>query len=231
MNGGLRDFLNGLPLFRWSVLLVRSLTSRSRKDVFTDYYQNGKWFDSESVSGPGSTLAYTENLRRKLPRLWEKYRISSFLDAPCGDFNWFQHIERPEGFVYSGADIVESLVSENGRRWGDKCTRFSILDICKDVLPQAEMWMCRDCWFHLSYREIRLAIRNFERSQIPYLLTSSHHLCRENKDIVTGGFRLLNLERPPFSFPEPIDFIDDWIDGYPPRRLLLWRREQVLEGI
>jgi hypothetical protein len=65
------------------------------------------------------------------------------------------------------------------------------------------------------------------RHDIPYLLTSCHTACRINSDIPTGGFRLLNLQLPPYSLPEPLAVIDDWLPGHSPRQLALWSREQV----
>ena len=44
----------------------------NNSDIFNYYYNNNFWGDSESVSGPGSTMAYTENLRAELPKLVEE---------------------------------------------------------------------------------------------------------------------------------------------------------------
>jgi hypothetical protein len=62
------------------------------KEVFTHHYQQNEWGDQESISGPGSTLEYTANLRAKLPELCERLGVRPLLDAPCGDFNWVREI-------------------------------------------------------------------------------------------------------------------------------------------
>ncbi|NBO28678.1 MAG: hypothetical protein EBV10_05470, partial [Synechococcaceae bacterium WB6_1A_059] len=85
----------------------------NNSDIFNYYYINNFWGDSESVSGPGSTLAYTENLRAELPKLVEELEVTSILDSPCGDYNWFRMIEWNSEIAYIGGDIVESLVSRN----------------------------------------------------------------------------------------------------------------------
>ncbi|NDE22224.1 MAG: hypothetical protein EBZ96_04995, partial [Synechococcaceae bacterium WB9_3_282] len=54
----------------------------NNSDIFNYYYINNFWGDSESVSGPGSTLAYTENLRAELPKLVEELEVTSILDSP-----------------------------------------------------------------------------------------------------------------------------------------------------
>lgn len=130
---------------------------------------------------------------------------------------------------YLGGDIVEPLIANNQARFGDEHTSFQILDICHDPLPQADLWMCRDCLFHFSYQDVQRAMQNFLRADIPYLLTSTHTACDENIDIVTGDFRLFNLEKPPFSFGRAQVYIKDWIDGYPERYLALWSKESLLQ--
>jgi len=51
--------------------------------------------------------------------------------------------------------------------------------------------------------------------------------CTENTDIPTGYYRQLNLELPPFGFCKPMVYIDDWIEGYPVRKLCLWSRQAL----
>ncbi|MBI3162422.1 MAG: class I SAM-dependent methyltransferase [Chloroflexi bacterium] len=201
------------------------------KHVFTDYYRNNFWGNPESVSGAGSTMTYTENVRNELPKLWKEYRVETFLDAPCGDFNWFQAIQRPQGMNYLGGDIVEELVRQNQEQYGDAHTRFFFIDIIKDPLPKADMWMCRDCLFHFSYGDIFKTLANFARSDIHYLFTSIHNECAANADIVTGGARQLNLLLPPFNLPAPILLIDDWIPGFTVRRMGLWTREMIARSL
>ncbi len=59
------------------------------------------------------------------------------------------------------------------------------------------------------------------------MLTTTHPLSTQNTDIPTGSFRILNLELPPFGFPEPAVRIDDWIEGHPVRQLALWERQSI----
>jgi hypothetical protein len=201
------------------------------KDVFTDYYLNNFWGNKESVSGVGSTILYTENVRMEIPRLIERFNVKKFLDAPCGDFNWFQLIERPEEMEYIGGDIVDDLVRRNQVKYGGRHMHFISLNVIMDVLPQADMWMCRDCLFHFSYEDIFRTLTNFARSDIKYIFTSIHDECKANADIETGGARQLNLELPPFNLCKPILLIDDWIPGYTVRRMGVWSREMVAESL
>ena len=200
------------------------------EDRFTAIYEQNKWRNEESRSGEGSTLEYTENIRREIPILIERYGFKTILDAPCGDYNWFQYIKRNQDTQYIGADIVDPLIQSNQQSFGNEKTRFAHLDIIRDKLPDADLWLCRDCLFHLSYADIFAVVKNFLDSNIRYLLTSTHPESDRNIDIPTGHFRLINLELPPFGFCKPILTIDDWIEGKPVRQLALWE-QQDLAGV
>jgi hypothetical protein len=201
------------------------------KDIFSHYYQQNKWGDQESVSGPGSTIEYTENIRKKIPQLVDSLGVSVILDAPCGDYNWFRLIEWKTDISYIGGDIVEALIERNQAKYANDNARFIPLNIIEDALPDADLWLCRDCLFHLSNSAIGAVITNFLNSNIDYLLTSTHPNCTKNTDIPTGLFRLLNLQLPPFSFGPPLQVIDDWIEGFPVRQLALWERETLKRNL
>jgi len=63
--------------------------------------------------------------------------------------------------------------------------------------------LCRDCLVHFSFDDVFRALANLCRSGSRYLLTTHFTGPAENRDIVTGDWRLLNLEREPFLLPAP----------------------------
>lgn len=180
--------------------------ARSTEAVFADVYRKNLWGDPESVSGRGSTLARTEVIRRALPALLESVGARSLLDAPCGDFNWMRHVEL--GVVeYVGADVVPELVARNRAAYARPGRSFVVADVVKDRLPRADVILCRDCFIHLSFRDIHSALANFKRSGSAFLLATTHASVAENEDIPTGGWRSVNLRLPPFNLPEPRQLI------------------------
>lgn len=202
---------------------------KSTDALFNLYYKKNVWGNSQSVSGVGSTIEYTNNIRNKIPVLIRDLGIHRILDAPCGDYNWFRLIELPKNVLYTGGDIVKSLIIENQKKYGNVNTVFFVTNIIKDKLPEADLWLCRDALIHFSNKDIFLTIHNFLKSNIPYLLTTSYATCAKNEDIPTGSHRLLNLELPPFNFCKPILYINDWIKGFPVRKLCLWNKQMLLE--
>jgi hypothetical protein len=204
---------------------MKLFNKRLRK-YFTDIYENNLFNGVESVSGTGSDLYQTRVVQKKLPELFEKHKIKKFIDAPCGDFYWMQHVDFTYLEKYVGVDIVHDIVNKNKIRHADSKVSFQCKDICKDRLQKADIVMSRDCMNHLSYEDTYRAFKNFKRSGIKFLLITTFTNHQENNDLNDVIWRPLNFERPPFSFPKPIDLINEGCtegDGaYSDKSLGLW---------
>ncbi len=202
----------------------------SNEAVFTSIWRNNYWGSTESISGPGSTLTQTKELRQKIPRMIQEFGIKSVFDTPCGDMHWMQHLLKNPKFTYLGGDIVSEIIEKNKAKLKREGVDFQKFDITSDVFPDMDLWLCRAVLFHLSNRDIFLALENFLESNIKYILTTNCVTDRNhiNKDIATGDWRSLNLMLPPFSFPEETLWeIDDFVDPHPPMKLSLWTRDQI----
>ena len=188
------------------------LMPQSRKNnlqVFSKKVVDSSWGGVESVSGHGSDFASTEFLRVILPNILKDYEINLLLDAPCGDFYWMNLTNlNLQGYI--GVDIVPELVSQNQNKYGASDRQFLSLDITSDNLPKVDLILCRDCLVHLSFKQIREAVKNFKKSGSTYLLTTTYpNLLQVNKNIVTGDWRPIDLQKSPFNFPEPIKLVNE----------------------
>ncbi|RJQ51102.1 MAG: class I SAM-dependent methyltransferase [Desulfobacteraceae bacterium] len=176
--------------------------------VFRQIYAQNAWACPESRSGHGSTLSQTRRIRQALPLLIRELKARSFLDIPCGDLNWMQHV--PLGVdIYIGADIVEELVCMNREQYGNEFRKFLKLDITQDQLPRVDLIFCRDCLGHLTSNQIRRAIFNIIDSQSKYLAGTTFPEHGFNPDIQAGMWRPINLEKPPFGLPPPQVMINE----------------------
>ncbi len=202
---------------------VRLLFPQNTKKVFRSIYKRNGWGSAESISGPGSTLAYTTHLRQQLPEILHSLQIKTLLDAPCGDGNWINNVDLA-GINYTGADIVPEIIEANKINYPDK--NFINANIITDDLPAADLVLCRDCFIHLRKKEIIEVIQNFKRCGIKYMLASTYPVER-NTEILTGHFRPINLELEPFNLPAPIKKIKDHIEDAAVRYLGLWLLEDV----
>jgi hypothetical protein len=174
----------------------------SPQAVFSHIYRKNVWGNAESASGRGSTLERTRAIRGVLPGLLKELGAASLLDAACGDFNWMQQVDLG-GVSYLGADVVPELVEKNCRDHAGSDRNFLLLDITRDQVPQADVILCRDCFIHLSFGHALRALANFKRSGAAYLLATTYPGLRENADIITGRWRTVNLQAPPFNLPAP----------------------------
>jgi SAM-dependent methyltransferase len=216
-------FLVPVYSYPWWNLVIRPRWRRMGMGVFAEHFRKNGWGSAEFVSGMGSTLEETQAVRQALPELVKSHAIRSMLDIPCGDFNWMQALDLR--LKYIGADIVEELVLANQEKYDAPDKIFVRLNLVADELPRADLVLCRDCLFHFSFEHAKQALENIKRSGAKYLLATTNIRMEKNRDIVTGEWRRLNLQRPPFSLPEPLLLIDEKCPdpAAPDKYLGLWR--------
>jgi SAM-dependent methyltransferase len=199
---------------------------RQVREAFRRHYERRDWLETETVSGRGSTLRSTETIRRELPLLFARLGVRSVLDAGCGDFHWFAALQADLD-SYVGVEVVEQLAEENRRLHGDERHRFLTRDVIRDALPRADLILCRDCLVHLKNRQVSAALRNFRRSGSRYLLATTFPGCDANREIPLGGWRPIDLARPPFRLGPPIDVVGEGASVEDPahrdKALGLWR--------
>lgn len=202
-------------------------------EAFRHAYRTNLWSGPESRSGPGSGLDQTRLLRAALPDLCHRRDLRSLLDVPCGDWRWMATVDL-SGVEYTGGDLLEELVELNRRAFGGPGRRFERLDLTASALPRADLLLCRDCLVHLSLADISRALANIRRSEITFLLATTFPAEPDNLEIVTGDWRPLNLEAPPFGFPRPLELINEGCtegDGrFRDKSLGLWRVSDLPVG-
>lgn len=177
---------------------MKKIANKDAKEIFSYVYKKNIWGDDESVSGSGSNKEQTREIVKKLPVLFRKYKIKSILDIPCGDFYWMRDVDL-NGISYIGGDVVDELIAETKAKYETDGISFEVLDVIKDDLPKSDIVFVRDCFVHFSFEQIKEAIENIKRSGSKYLLTTSFVDHKENKDIIMGEWRRLNLETKPFN--------------------------------
>lgn len=177
---------------------------RRREEVFSEIVEANLWGNSESVSGSGSTLDGTAPAREALARLLSELRIRSMVDVPCGDCNWMKSL-LVEGIVerYLGLDIVASLVERNRSEKAISGVTFAQWDLCQGPPPRSDLVLCRDLVIHLPLSDAQRALANLAASGAPYLVLGSYRGVGRNREILTGQWRPLDLEKRPFGLSRP----------------------------
>ena len=198
------------------------------EEIFTSIFYANLWGGKESASGLGSDLDQTDKIRKEIPHLIQKFSIKSLLDAPCGDFWWMNHTDLSDLDLYIGIDIVAELIAKNKKLYGNETKLFLHKDIIADPLPKVDLILCRDCFVHLTFDQIFLALRNIKLSGSKYLLLTTFSGQQRNFDMANPGpWRALNLRREPFNFPEPLYLIYEGSPDRADKGLALWLIEDL----
>ena len=221
----------GIDAFPRSFPNLYGSGTADRPAVFEKIYRTNFWASDESRSGLGSESGFAAAYRQRLQHCLADIGARRLFDAPCGDLNWILPLARDPAIDYAGGDISASLIADTRRRYPDVDLR--VFDVCVDAFPEADAWHCRDCLFHLPFADIRRALENFTGSGIPFALLTTHRaLIHRNLDVAAGGFRYLDLERPPFSLPRPERYLKDYRLGLDfPRYVGLWKREAIAQAL
>lgn len=204
----------------------------NHETIFTDIYKTKRWggAKADSVSGPGSDVRQTMTITKDIPIVISDLEIATMLDIPCGDFHWMKNVKL-NSLQYIGADIVEALINKNTELHGNAATSFQKLNLIEDIIPKVDLIFCRDCLVHFSFADIFQALNNMCNSQSEYLLTTTFTNRTHNRDIPTGKWRPLNLERGPFMFPKPLKMINENCTeaqgAYADKTLGLWKISDI----
>ncbi|MFQ5355799.1 MAG: class I SAM-dependent methyltransferase [Mariprofundaceae bacterium] len=201
------------------------------KNKFSDIYSNHGFGGQISRSGEGSDLIQTAQIRLALPELLKEYDISSFLDAPCGDWYWMKEVDLGVD-RYIGIDIVEDLIERNREKFETDSRTFQCLNMVEDQLPEVDLVFCRDCLVHLTFSDALKVISNFRRSKSRYILTTTFTDRERNIDLRGKDvWRTLNMCLPPFNFPEPLKLMNEKCteanNQFTDKCLGLWRLDDI----
>ncbi|MBC7520968.1 MAG: class I SAM-dependent methyltransferase [Sandarakinorhabdus sp.] len=203
----------------------------SLADRFTGIYEQGIWTEGRADvpgSGAGSTMDATATLRARLPALLTELDATSLLDVGCGDLHWMSKLQLP--CPYLGIDIVPAVIARNTAEFGSETRRFAVANAVADALAPADVILCREVIFHLSFADARALLRNLLTTGCRWIMLTSDSATLFNADIESGGARILNLEIAPFRLGPPAQAIIE-NESYRGRRIGVWSAAQVAAAL
>ena len=210
----------------YTTKFFQSLTgnrTQIKKKIFTSIYKSKHWVQNSeslperfiSVSGHGSNIntAQHKNLNFNFNIMLEKYNINSIIDMPCGDFLWIKNTIIEKKIKYLGIDIVDELISENNKTYKNNHIEFLAEDIVDFKTDEKyDLVLIRDLFIHIKNLDIKKIINNLKKMQIKYIALNNYEKI-QNKDVVVGQHRKVNILNEPFNLPKPIfsfkDFEED----------------------
>lgn len=189
---------------RWRTLFVQEphpgATSSSVLTVsrFAEIYKGNEWGFG---SGHGSLPRVTRGYREFVERFLRINRIERVVDMGCGDWQFSRLIDWGNA-NYVGADVVDSVVERNSKRFRREGVSFQVVRDDGSDLPDGDLLLCKDVLQHLA----RPSIERFVADVLPRYRYALLTNCVEptgslNVDIESGAFRPLDLRLPPFEVP------------------------------
>ena len=202
-------------LFDYYKFLRISFMNKDKKFSYiykSKYWQNIK---NGSLSGGGSNEVSTSIIKSELKKFIKENDIKSIVDIPCGDWQWMSKINL-DNINYMGCDVVEDLITSNISIYKKNNINFSIKNIIKDNLPNADLLIIRDLLVHLDDIDIILCLENIKKSNYRYIgITNYPKLKNNNKRLFGDSLRLgdkwraINLSRAPYNLPNPTHNLSD----------------------
>lgn len=133
-----------------SFIFISLIRDEEKKFNFIYKYKYWQNINNGSLSGAGSNLdESTHNLSIELPNFINKHQIKSFLDIPCGDWEWMSKLNL-HNIEYIGCDIVEDMIIVNNKKYSNAKVSFIKKNLSHDDLPKADIILVRDLLVHLK---------------------------------------------------------------------------------
>lgn len=217
-------------------------------EMLRHYYTYGASVDHRfSLSGGGSQVETTEVTRSFLEGVIAKHKITSMLDAPCGDVNWQFYSPVIDLLpVYVGLDVASFPIAIATARYGHHSNkRFANWDISACPLPQwqrkgaapsekqpFELINMRDVVQHMPLRNGMAALRNVVGSGARFLVTTTFPPNENGNvdDLRPDAFYENIMTAAPFNFPDPLECVKSHPQQKKGRLSWLWGRSNGYEG-
>jgi SAM-dependent methyltransferase len=174
------------------------------KAAFEKIYRDADWGTNDKGvgnSGTGSTVAATDLYRRYLETFMKDHNIKSVVDAGCGDWEFSQKIDWT-GIDYKGYDIVAAVVEGNKQKHAKPNVQFFVGNIVEDDLPAADLLVSKHVLQHIPNGDVQKFLHKQLKKYKHVILTNgvnAINLSGANTDIQPGGYRELDITRPPFN--------------------------------
>ncbi|MBF0168419.1 MAG: methyltransferase domain-containing protein [Alphaproteobacteria bacterium] len=189
------------------------------REAITAIWRANAGVSIETRSGLESTLLATRQLRPALAGMLERLGIRTLVDAGCGNVGWMSDVVAQLG-LYIGIDIVEEQMAANQRVHMSQCNMlFKVGDITRDLLPRADMILCRDVLPLLRDSDITRALALFRKSGARYL-AATHFSGSLEPEGALGVYRQIDLQAAPFNLPPPLESLAENSEN---KRLCIWR--------
>ena len=185
---------------------INAVNQQLLTNTFNRIYAEGTWgrdVAGKGTSGTGSTLEITREYRAYVEDFMKQHRITSVVDAGCGDWSFSSAIDWGNA-SYLGVDIASDVIATVRRKHEKGKITFQVGDITEE-LPAAELLISKDVLQHLSNSLVHKFISNNLRNGKYKWVILTNDRGNRNYDIESGTYRAIDLAAPPFDVRGLID--------------------------
>ncbi len=177
----------------------RYTSDELRMQTFQMIYKDHIWGEGDDFySGIGS---HDESVVQPYVNLINQFirekEIKTVVDIGCGDFAIGRKIAN-DSIRYIGVDIVPELIERNNAKFGNDHIKFMHKDIVKEKVPDAELYLIREVFQHLSIQEVQRALVNIKGVKYCIITESLVKGGKYNRNKPHGSFSGFYLEEEPF---------------------------------
>lgn len=185
---------------------INAVDHQELTDTFNRIYAEGTWgkdVAGHGTSGTGSTVEITREYRVYIEDFMKKHRVTSVVDAGCGDWTFSRAIDWGSA-TYLGIDIASDVIADVRQKYQKDKITFQIGDVTED-LPAADLLISKDVLQHLSNALVHKFIRNNLRKGKYKWVILTNDRGSANQDVASGGYRAIDLAASPFEVEGLVD--------------------------
>lgn len=189
---------------RWTRKIFYKTNSSNYQKIFNKIYKQNIWNNSDAsipLSGPGSSIENTQEIRNEIENFVYSKGVNKIIDLGCGDLTWTTHAKYfiDPNIDYIGVDVSDYMIKRNHEMFPNK--KFMNLDITKDNLPEADLFILRDVIFHLHTDNVISLFENM-KGRFKYIAITSCLNDINNDEFDQWHFSPRNIHIKPFNIQQ-----------------------------
>lgn len=164
---------------------------------FDEIYSNNEW---KHGSGEGSLDTQTKGYQRFLQQFLMDHNIRTVVDMGCGDWQFSRNIDWA-GITYKGYDVAQEVIEANKKNFSTSSISFHHYAGDPAEFDGADLLIVKDVLQHLPNELVQEYLAQFSKFKYALITNCTNPIDFNdvNKNTELGGFRYIDIRKPPFN--------------------------------